>query len=279
MCVVGYVGYNTYKRDGLNFRKNATLTRFNGEIGHLEYHKYIAKKYFICTPKIIADEALNWEGFVRCMQSKPTPNVDIALVGDSHAEHLFLGMAEALPTKNVVFYIKGSPPFIGNPEFKNIFATILKSKTINEVVLTMYWFGRYSEIPTGSTLDKELIKVIDALSDAGKMVYLTDDVPSFPFSPDKCQGRRWLSTKNLSCQMSIDEAKKQTEVYIEALNKVVKSRPKVRILNVGKYLCDDKVCNMTKGNEILYRDNNHLNLNGSLYIGERLVEDNVGVFN
>jgi len=237
------------------------------------------KNICICTPEFVANEALKWEGFVRCMQSKSGSNVDVALVGDSHAEHLFLGMAEALPTKNVAFYIKNSSPFIDNPEFRNIFNTVLTSKSINEVILTMCWVGRYSQIPADSTLDKELIKVIDALSNAGKKVYLTDDVPLFPFTPDKCKGKRWLATKDLSCEMSVEESKKQSAVYIEALNNVVKNRPNVRVLNVGKYLCGDKICNMTKGDEILYRDNNHLNLNGSLYIGKRLVEDNVGIFN
>ena len=27
------------------------------------------------------------------------------MIGDSHAEHLFLGLAEALPEENVVYYI------------------------------------------------------------------------------------------------------------------------------------------------------------------------------
>lgn len=277
MIMLGYIEYKTYSQDGLDFRRGATLKGYIGDIGHLDYHKFIAEKYYICKPDVIANEALKWEGFIRCIQSKSDSNIDIALVGDSHAEHLFLGMAEALPTKNIVFYIKGSQPFIDNPEFKNIFKTILESKSIKEVVLTMYWVGRI-QVPAGSTLDKELIKVIDVLTNAGKKVFLTDDVPFFPFTPDKCKGKRWLATKNTSCEMSVEESRKQTSVYIEALNNVIKNRPNVRILNVGKYFCDDKICNMTKGDEILYRDNNHLNLNGSLYIGKMLVEDNAGTF-
>ncbi len=35
---------------------------------------------------------------------------------------------------------------------------------------------------------------------------------------------------------------------------------------------------MNKGDEIIYRDNNHVNIIGSLYIGRRLVEDNPGIF-
>lgn len=278
MIIVGYIGYNTYQKDGLEFRKYSTLKGYNGDIGHLEYHKFIAKKYFICKPDIVAKESLKYEGFTRCMQSKSDSNIDIALVGDSHAEHLFLGVAEALPSKNIVFYIKGSSPFMGNPEFKNIFNSIISSKSIKKVILTQYWVGRYPSIPTNTSLDKELIKVIDKLSDSGKDVYLVDDVPTFPFTPDKCQVKRWLAKENRSCVMSAIEARQQEAIYIDALKTVERERPKVRILNVGKHLCDKNICSMTKESNILYRDNGHLNLNGSRYIGKKLVEEYPDVF-
>lgn len=280
MVIVGYVGYSTYSRDGLGFRTNATLKgfSFNGDTGHLEYHKYIAEKYFLCTPNDVAKEALKWEGFARCMQSKPNADVEVALVGDSHAEHLFLGLAEALPTKNVAFYIKRTAPFIDNPEFENIFKAVLQSKSIKDVILTMRWNIRVSELPAGSSLEDKLLETIDALSKAGKVVYLTDDVPVFPFGPEKCKGRRWLGSYNPRCEMSYENAKLQSVVYLRSLMKVVERRPEVKVLNLGKYFCEDGLCSMTKGDKIFYRDNNHLNLNGSLLVGRRLVEDNVGFF-
>lgn len=278
MTIVGYVGYNTYDRDGLKFRANSTLKAFNGDIGHLEYHKFIAQKYFICQPDIIANESLKWEGFTRCIQSKSDSNIDIALVGDSHAEHLFLGIAEALPNKNIVFYIKGSSPFVDNPEFKNIFDSIIASKSIKKVILTEYWLGRLAAVPSNSSLANELIRTIDKLTSAEINVYLVDDVPTFPFTPDKCQGKRWLATKDATCIMNVDESRKQIATYIDALNTVVRNRPDVRILNIGKYFCDTNICSMTKGQDILYRDNNHLNLNGSRYVGKQLVNDNFNAF-
>ncbi len=279
MMIIGFVGYNTYSREGLSFRQNATLKGYVGDIGHLYYHKYIAEKYYVCKPEAIAKEALEWEGFIRCIQSKPSSSVDIALVGDSHAEHLFLGMAQALPAKNVVFYIKNSPPFIGNPEFEKIFKTIIESKSINMVILTMDWYGRYDQVPLGSTLDRELIEIIDLLSNAGKYIYLVDGVAISNFAPDRCKGRRWMSTKDPSCEMNFENFKKQRARYSDSLNKVIKERSNVKVLEIGKYLCNEKKCTMTMDNEILYRDNHHLNLNGSSYIGRKLVEDNVLIFN
>jgi hypothetical protein len=278
MVVAGWVGYGTYVRDGLSFRENAVLDGYSGDIGHLHYHRYLERRYFTCTPAVIADQAPKWEGFVRCMQSKSGPDVQIALVGDSHAEHLFFGFAEALNDRNVAYYIQNSPPFLGNPEFKNIFDTVLASETIRDVVITMMWHRGRLEVPAGSTLRDELLAVVDALSAAGKTVYLTDDVPAFPFTADRCKGRRWLASREPVCEMSAEEFRSQTAFYVQALREVARSRPDVRILEVGKYFCDDRMCRMTRGDEILYRDRNHLNLNGSLYVGKRLVADNAGAF-
>ena len=279
LLVISFVGYNTYKRDGLPFRSNATLKGFDGDIGQLDYHKFIAQNYFTCTPEVIAKEALTWEGFIRCMQSKASPNIDIALLGDSHIEHFFYGIAEALPSKNIVFYIKNSPPFVDNPDFQNIYSAIFNSKTIKQVFIGMYWYGRQVTIPQGSTRAKELTKTIDLLSTNGRRVYLIDDVPTFPFQPEVCKGKRSLSNKMPTCSMPIDEANRQKLAYISDLMQVIKDRPNVKLISVSNYLCNDNSCNMTIDKNILYRDHNHLNLIGSKYIGGRMVDDNPSVFN
>jgi hypothetical protein len=46
----------------------------------------------------------------------------------------------------------------------------------------------------------------------------------------------------------------------------------------GKRDAGDRICSMTNGSNILYRDDNHLNLIGSAYIGKRMVEDNKDIF-
>ena len=220
-----------------------------------------------------------WDGFIRCIQSKPEANIDIAIVGDSHAEHLFLGIAEALPNKNVVFYTKGGLPFIGNSDFKDIFDAIIASKSITQVIVSALWIERYTAIAANSSLDKELIAVIDALSKSGKSVSLTEDVPTFPFRPILCKGTRWpLSTQGKKCDMAADKFLEQKQSYYPAFDKVIKQRPFTKIIKVSDYLCDANICSMAKNNSVLYRDPNHLNLIGSSYVGRRIVEDNPDIF-
>ena len=78
--------------------------------------------------------------------------------------------------------------------------------------------------------------------------------------------------------MSLAEAKRQKDAYVEILKNVSRNRPQVKVIEIGGYLCKDDACSMTKGEDILYRDNNHLNLIGSMYIGKQMVEDNPEIF-
>ena len=43
-------------------------------------------------------------------------------------------------------------------------------------------------------------------------------------------------------------------------------------LRIDETLCSEKVCGMSKGDTILYRDKNHLNIIGSKIVGKFLAE-------
>jgi hypothetical protein len=273
MLAVGVAGYTTYTHDGLDFRANAHFRRFSGDVGHLTFHKYVAEYFYPCTPKEVAAEAETWEGFVRCKQSKPGPDIDVALVGDSHAEQLFVGVAEAMPGKNVVFYIKSNSPFLDNREFTRIYDAVLSSRSIKTVIYTMFWSRRSAALAEGSTLEQEAGSAIDALTASGKRVFMTEDVPSFPFPPEKCAIRPLFGDLGRTCSMPAATAQLQTDAYLGGIERILRTRPAVAFFRTHQYLCDDSSCGMTQGDTILYRDDNHLNLVGSRLVGRTLVAD------
>ena len=280
MFFIGFVGYKIHTNDGLINRNAAVLRESkDGDIGNYDFFNYMATKYYTCTPEKIAKEALKEQDFVRCLQSKNNTDVDIALLGDSHSEHLFPGIADALPKKNIAFYIKAGLPFLNNPEFKNIFENIISNKKINIVIISSYWNKRFKELSFESDPSNELVKVIDLLEKSGKKVYLTDDIPTFPFKASRCKGARWISSEAPLCQISADNFKLQSEAYAEVLNKTVIARPSVKIIAIGKYICNQNVCSMAQENNILYRDRHHLNVSGSLFIWKRAIQDNQDIFN
>jgi peptidoglycan/LPS O-acetylase OafA/YrhL len=253
------------------FEKRFDLrTLYEGDVGHLVFHKHVSDMYYTCTPGSVARQALKWEGFIRCMQSRQDASVNIALVGDSHAEHLFLGLAENLDKKNVAFYIKASYPFLGNPEFENIFSHILRSESIDTVLLTMHWASRSKRIPKNTTLEMELLRTLNALMDAGKTVYLIDDVPRFHSPPERCKFVGADFGKPV-CDTEKSNVLEREKTYLPALRKVVEALPEVRLISLRDHLCDETKCSMVRNGVLMYRDNHHLNILGSQYIGTQIV--------
>jgi hypothetical protein len=62
--------------------------------------------------------------------------------------------------------------------------------------------------------------------------------------------------------------------YLTLPKSLEKLGPKVKILSTGKCFCDKEFCYMARNKKLLYRDLNHLNLNGVKYLVEKIIKDN-----
>ena len=94
--VFGLVGINT---DGYKERFPIVA---GGDVNSSDFFDYMNSRYIDCEPNEITENALVWEGVLRCKQTREG-NSDWVLLGDSHAEHLFLGLAEAFPSRNIMY--------------------------------------------------------------------------------------------------------------------------------------------------------------------------------
>ena len=56
------------------------------------------------------------------------------------------------------------------------------------------------------------------------------------------------------------------------MKKVVKDYDDVATYDLASLFCDDKFCSISKDGKLLYRDDNHLTLDGSLYVADALLE-------
>jgi peptidoglycan/LPS O-acetylase OafA/YrhL len=244
--------------------------KYQGDVQHLDFHKYISDKYVTCTPKSIANNALQWEGYIRCMQSKQGYKVDIALIGDSHAEHLFIGLADNLPSKNVAFYIKNSPPFVSNEEFDEIFKHVLDTKSIDTVIVSMRWSSRLSQVPRSSSLQLELKETLQLLINNGKKVYLVDDVPHFPFPSERCKFiyDNFLQSACTTNAMPIFDNEKK---YEATLKNTLSLFPSIKFIKLRDLFCNENECNMVNNDLLMFRDNNHLNILGSKFVGAEII--------
>lgn len=139
LAVTGFIGLLIYQSEGVKSRSiNNVPVAYKGDLNHLEFHTYINENFFPCGPLNIFKIAEKWETEVRCSQSKKNRPREIALVGDSHSEHLFIGLSEALDSKNVVFYIKNDQVGIHNPVYGEIMNEVRNSKSISTIIISSY---------------------------------------------------------------------------------------------------------------------------------------------
>ena len=261
IMIAGYIGNKT---NGFKFRFNQIL---EGDINHLAFHKYIDKQYVDCEPKLIADNALTWESFLRCKQSLEGES-DWILLGDSHAEHLFLGLANTNPDKNIVFYIFDGEPYFNNPQFLDVYKILKKATKPKLIFLTMHFVQR---VTNSNALYEDFTKTVHKLKEFGHNVVLLGDVPIYKVSPEDCVFAPTLERSVSHCSMSINEFNNQKAIYDPVLKKVAEENNLIYI-TIDSALCDEDRCSMINGRTILYRDTNHLNIPGSLLIGSYISE-------
>ena len=272
MMVIGISSGAIYEKKGFVKRNAATpIIKHDGDTGHLIFHQYPYQHFYLCTPQDIQDEALRWDGAIRCFQSKKNQPIDIAIIGDSHAEHLFIGLAEAIPSKNIVYYTRPTLPIIGNSEFDNVFKYVLSNPDIKTIVLDAYWSNRKNETPKNTTLFDGLTKTIQNLDEHHKKVIIIDDVPVFSFDPKQCKFMRPLSFKN-NCEDNKNYFDKKYQIYAPTIE-LLKKNNNVTVINTVALFCGDKNCTMEKDGKLLYRDDQHLNIEGSRYIGKFIADE------
>lgn len=276
MVVAGLIAGLNQQKGGLLLKEGRSPqeVKNEGDIGQEVFHDYVRNRFHLCTPVHIRQEAVQLNGSVRCFQSQQDAPADIAIIGDSHAEPLFLGLAEALPAMNVVYYMRTSLPFTSSREFEHIFSHVIGDDRLRTVILSAKWSGNGRK---GLTMDPDLFRdelaaTVARLTDAHKTVYVTDDVPNFRFDPPKCKYERLFSGTS-ACAEGRNYFSHQYDTYYPILEFVVRRNGQAKILNTVKYFCDDKLCTMEKDGQLLYRDRNHLNINGSRYLGGRIVKD------
>lgn len=261
---IATLGNFVTENDGFPSRYTRLLT---GDIGHDEFFQYQNYRYLRCESPSVANDSLIRNGFLRCRQSKPGVP-EVILLGDSHAEHLFIGLAEAKPNLNIAYYLKAGVPYVTNKQFDTIFNEIINNGQAQHIVIAMFYYGKQNSKDFG--LYDGLSITIKKLLNAGKTVSLVGDVPKFDFSPVYCT----VSKENINsryCQLSNEKLIIQRQVYDPILNKLA-NEFNVKYITIDAPLCQQEKCLMTDGTSIFYRDDHHLNILGSKLIGKYLAE-------
>jgi peptidoglycan/LPS O-acetylase OafA/YrhL len=234
----------------------------SGDIGHRPFFDYMRRHYYPCMPDQIRQDMEYWEEFQRCYQSHQGGTNDVAIVGDSHAEHLFIGLANALVNLKVVYYAKGGPPLLSNPKFDEVFRFLSEDRHIKVVLISAKWAQALEGIDQREQT-VQLRKVLDLLLASGKTVYLMDDVPEFAFGPSKCKYAGRLGQKH-SCQQGFAATGAENAQYYPLFASIAADYPTVQVINTQGFFCHGEQCEMSSDGMLHFRDRDHLNADGSI---------------
>jgi hypothetical protein len=267
MLAVGVIGFSAFATGGYPKRPAMLqqVVKNEGELGHKEFWGYLDEHFFPC--KALADNigTLHWDRSIRCHQSKVSGPIKLLIIGDSHAESLFPGLAEEISAVNVAYYTKAALPLLSDADFALMFRHVVTDHDIETVLIAAYWHYRIDrklvpEAPADTAA--RLSSVVGELIAVGKRVYIATDVPHFSFQPRNCKYDHSLLGKN-RCSENRSFFDAQMAAQVLMLNEVKKENPLLQIVNTGEVFCDAVNCSMAKAGVLLFRDPNHLSINGS----------------
>ncbi|MGL4237846.1 acyltransferase family protein [Tabrizicola sp.] len=257
-----------YAKDGYPGR---VVERFAGEIGNDAFFRDAEERFYPCTPDELFKATLRYEGRPRCLQSRPDQPATVAVVGDSHAEHLFAGIAGSMPDDVVVIYLQDTVPFRSAPEMQDIYAEIERNKNLKTVVFAMHWPRRFAAFDDEVAFRTELRSTLSGLQHLGVMVLVAGDLPWFVSEPPNCKYEVFEGNLRYCTAERADsiEAKRS---YGPILADVT-SKLGIPLVPVRDLFCDDDACSMVRDGVILYRDSNHLNTSGAEVVGAKVAEE------
>jgi peptidoglycan/LPS O-acetylase OafA/YrhL len=231
-----------------------------------------------------------------CLKS-PGAAPTVALVGDSHAVHLFPGLFdEARATTWLMITRRGCPPLLG-VEFaettnacdgfgRSLVDRLGEFPSVRTVILS-FMSSYFSEerfaaehvtkaIPIGKPSSAEfpersrsellylgLNRFVSEIENSNRSVILIADVPELPFFPRDCLRKARRQRVPDVCALPRSTVTTRQSEYRRALERLQAAHPRMRIYDPVALFCDDLNCAYRDYDTLFYRDSHHLSLRGS----------------
>lgn len=246
---VGYTAKHVYFP---RYESGAIQGKYEGDIGAIGFESFTKANSLSCRNGLANPDIQECEA-------------DIAVLGDSHADHLVPGLIDNYP--NLAVLDLGNEFFIA-PETSQ--SKIDKKLLVNNdfvkiVVINKYW--AHSGVPN------QIRALIKSLSDSDKKVVILDDVPNFPFDAFTCKYGKSIFLNSSSCTIPREKFDRQLSQYQPQLDSLLRISGNVIIFNSSQIFCSKDNCSMVKNGVLNYLDLNHLNVNGSKLVTRRMIHE------
>jgi peptidoglycan/LPS O-acetylase OafA/YrhL len=296
---VGGMGYVCYRSHGLTDRasiKNAETVLGDLSWGQEEYSDATCRKYFH-----------KFEYCRLAVDAQPT----VALIGDSHANHFFFGLAEQYRKTNENLVMLGGaacPPLIDiisryrgrydqcQNNSSDAIKEIANLSSVRTVILAGNWhlyingsrfaehyrtdppweiriIGKPTEDDNVNVFTGQLKRTIEFLELHSKNVIVVRQIPELNYELSPCLVLRpvEITRKETRCETASGEEKAYLEEYLKHFDRAVADEPGVTVWDPYPYFCDDRKCISIINGKPLYRDEAHLSKRGSEYFAARVL--------
>ncbi|MBU3635460.1 acyltransferase [Polynucleobacter sp. es-GGE-1] len=271
MVGIGFQGWNTYHREGLEHRltKNIQIP-IDQKQDFVKWERKGMLPTGNCEPGFIYPEAHV------CAQSNGSQDADIIVIGDSHAFSAYWGIAKAYGDQHVVRLVGQGAclPFLDAGEFgqypscKENINKQIDWIAHNPSVKTVFIFHRNRDI-TSTTIresfELSVNETFNKLQQAKKRVIYSYVLPELNFEPRLCVGELPLGRKNPldSCAYPLDRELDKQSGYRSSMKNVLMKHPDVRAYDPAIFLCPNGICNAVIDGKVMFTDSNHLSESGS----------------
>jgi hypothetical protein len=224
----------------------------------LGWEPYFAQRFAACSPapgeNVSRDQGASYKCFYSGGLEEP---INIRVLGDSHAQHIFPGLVNALPASNIQLIML-------DKESADDLGTSIEIEEASVTVVAGFW----EDFSKGQ--DTELVRELSQFTQLGLRtsahVLVLGDVPRFVFEAADCAFPAKVGPDRCS------EAVSATRLdYAPIFREALKGYPNVDFVELRDLFCERGDCRFDPTGDVLYRDSNHLNPEGSDYVARRIV--------
>jgi peptidoglycan/LPS O-acetylase OafA/YrhL len=137
------------------------------------------------------------------------------------------------------------------------------------------WLGAREEASQPEMFSGALKATVEVLLAGGKRVVIVADWPELGFDPRGCLDVRPLRLSQglvRACEVGLPEVRERNRAYRALLESLAGLHPEVSVFDPWPLLCGERACRALEDGRLLYRDNNHLSVEGSRLLGRSLAE-------
>jgi len=221
-----------------------------GDTGQEAFFRDLFDNSIDCEDTSLYLNSPSFKGQKRCIQTKPGKS-DILIIGDSHAENLYVGLKSTY-SENFKLVVRDGLPVLVNENYSDLFTNLGE---FNKLIITGRW-------DLNANFIYDLKKTLTELSRLNKPILVVGDTPTFKFDAEQCKYQRVISGNRRCIESN----------HVKFINSEIKSLVEglkiqnIEFLDLSLNFCSENLCRMNSKNELYFRDNNHLNSLGSINV-------------